>query len=372
MRPLARLATLGLVLLAGSCSSGDGAAQGGTDRPPAVPVTVAPVVRRDAPVTVTAIGRVQAYSTVEVKAQVEGRLAKAHFAEGQEVARGELLFTIDPRPFEAALREAEANLARDRAQQENAAVEATRFARLIKDGVVSADEYDQARTRAKALEGTVKADEAAVERAGIQLQYCSISAPIDGRLGQLLVHEGNVVKANETTLATINQLRPVYVEFAVPQQELPAIRRQMAERRLPVAASIPGANGGQARVLGELSFVNNTVDTATGTVLLKAVFANRDEALWPGQFVNVELGLATRPDAILVPARAVQTGQAGRYVFVVQADGTVASRPVVVGPATGEDVVVEEGLAPGEEVVTDGQLRLAPGVRVEVKDGHGG
>jgi len=306
---------------------------------------------------------------VSVKSRVEGHLARVYFVEGQEVKRDDPLFLVDPRPFEAAVRQAEANLARDRAQAENARVELERFARLARQGVASREEYDQARTRARSLDATVAADEAAVESARIQLQYCSIRSPIDGRAGQLLVHEGNVVKANETPLAVINQLRPAYVEFSVPQQDLPEIRKHMAGGALPVEARPDDAGPPAA---GQLTFVNNTVDTSTGTVLLKGTFPNPDEELWPGQFVNVALRLTTLNAAVMVPARAVQTGQQGKYVFVVRPDGTAESRPVVVGHMVGDDVVIEKGLAPGEQVVTEGQLRLGPGVRVEVKDGSTG
>ena len=355
------LAGLGLL---STCSWGGGAAE--RTNPAPVPVTVAPAVQKDAPVSLRAIGNVAAYSTVSLKAQVEGRVARVHFAEGQEVKRGDLLFALDARPFEAALRQAEGNLARDRAQAETARVEASRFARLVKAGVVSQDEYDQANARAASLEAAVVADQAAVESARIQLQYCSIASPIDGRIGEILVHEGNVVKANETVLAVINQLRPIYVEFAVPQQELDEIRARMAGGELPVEAFRPADS--DHPVVGTLSFINNTVDTASGTVLLKAVFPNANEELWPGQFVTVTLRLATRHDAVMIPSRAVQTGQDGKFVFVVQPDGTVASRPVSVGQTVGEEVVVEQGIAAGEQVVTEGQLRLAPGVRVQVKE----
>jgi multidrug efflux system membrane fusion protein len=356
--------------LLAACSRGGGASERHDDRKAAVPVIVAPVVQQDAPVNLRAIGRVQPYSTVAVKAQVEGQLAHVYFSEGQEVKRGDLLFRIDTRPFEAALRQAEATLAKDRAEAENARVEAGRFASLVSSGVVSKDEHDQASTRAAAFAAAVRADEAAVERARIQLEYCSIHSPLDGRIGRLLVHRGNVVEANETTLAVINQIRPIHVEFAVPQRDLPAIRENMGRGSLPVEAAVPSA---EARtVAGELSFVDNAVDVSTGTVLLKALFANPDETLWPGQFVNVTLRLSTRRDVLLVPARAVEAGQQGRYVYVVGPDGTAEARPVVLGETVGENVVVEQGLERGERVVTDGALRLAPGVPVEVKDGTPG
>ena len=347
--------------LSSACSWGGGAAERPSEPPP-VPVTVAPAVQKDAPVSLRAIGNVAAYSTVSLKAQVEGRVARVHFAEGQEVKRGDLLFALDARPFEAALRQAEANLARDRAQAENARVEADRFARLVKDGIVSRDEYDQAHARAASLEATVAADQAAVESARIQLQYCSIASPIDGRIGEILVHEGNVVKVNETVLAVINQLRPIYVEFAVPQQELDQIRARMAGGELPVEAFRPADS--DHPVVGTLSFINNTVDTASGTVLLKAIFPNTNEELWPGQFVTVTLRLATRHDAVMIPSRAVQTGQDGEFVFVVKEDRTVESRPVTTSVRVDQDMVVSKGLEFGETVVTEGQLRLSPGARV--------
>ena len=363
IRSARRVVPAALVLLV-ACSSG-GARE--AEQKPTVPVAIAPVVQKDAPVTLRAIGTVEPYSTVSLKPQIEGRLERVAFREGQEVHEGDLLFRIDRRPFEAALREAEANRARDRAQAENARVEAGRFARLIDSGVVSSDEYDQANTRARAFEAAVQGDEAALEKAHIQLQYCDITSPLGGRIGRLLVHEGDVVKANETTLAVINQIRPVWVSFSVPQHELGEVRRRLAAGEVPVQASVRDDRA--AAVPGALRFVNNEVDTRTGTVLLKAEFANPDEVLWPGQFADVVLTLSVRSDALLVPARAVQTGQDGAYVFVVQADQTVASRAIKVSDPIGADVVVMEGLAAGEQVVTDGQLRLAPGMRVEAKDG---
>lgn len=357
------LIVLVLVVPLVACSSRGGASEAGGPAREPVPVRVAEVVRRDAPITLRAIGTVEAFATVSVKAQVEGQLARVLFTEGQEVKRGDLLFEVDTRPFEAALHEAEANLAKDRAQAANARVEAGRLAALIKSGVVSRGEFDQATTQAQALEAATKADEAAVERARIQLDYCAIRSPLDGRIGQILVHQGNVVKEKETTLAVINQIRPVRVAFSVPQHELSTIRAHREAETLPVEASPPGG----ATATGELSFVDNAVDTTTGTVLLKALFTNADEALWPGQFVDVSLRLAVQQNALLVPAVAVQNGQAGRYVFVVTAAGTVEPRTVTVGPAVGEDLIVESGLDAGERVVTEGHLRLAPGFPVTVK-----
>jgi multidrug efflux system membrane fusion protein len=313
------------------------------------------------PTELRAIGSVTPVATVAVKSQVEGQLAEVRFHEGQQVHRDDLLFVIDQQPFEAAVREADAKLARDRAEAANAVTEAARLARLVKEGIVSTDEYDRATTRAASSAAAVKADEAVLETAKIRLRYCSIRSPIDGRIGRMLVHAGNVVKEKDTTLAVINQIRPVHVEFSVPQADLPAIRRALGTGSLPVTVAVPGDS---AAVAGELGFVDNTVDTATGTVLLKATFANPAEELWPGQFVNVTLRLATQPAALLVPAHAVQTGQSGRYVYVVKPDGTAELRAVEVGTTVAEEVVVTSGLAAGEHVVTEGALRLAPGMRV--------
>ena len=332
-------------------------------------MTVATAVQKDIPVQLHAIGNVEAYSTVSVKSQVEGQLAKVHFVEGQPVNKGDLLFTIDPRPFEAALRQAQATVARDVAEARNAEVDAKRRTQLLAQGFVSRDEYDQSQTKAASSAAAVKADEAAVENARLQLQYCYIHSPINGRVGQLLVHEGNVVKANDTLLAVINQVRPVYVSFSVPEQDLPEVRQRTAEGKLAVQAFVPQHDG--TPVIGELSFINNTVDMTTGTVLLKALFPNDNEALWPGQFVDVAVTLTVHHDAVLVPAEAIQVGQQGQYVFVVAADESAEVRPVVPGARIGPEIVVSQGLTAGERVVTDGQIRLAPGLKVQIKDGTG-
>jgi multidrug efflux system membrane fusion protein len=358
-------AVLGMLLLAAGCSSeAGGDAQGRQATQAPVPVRVALVTRQDVPLQLRAIGNVEPFSSVSVRAQIEGQLAQVHFQEGQEVKQGALLFTIDPRPFEAALRQAEANLARDQAEASNAAVEATRRARLLEQGFVSRDEHDAAQTRAASLRATVKATEAAIENERLQLQYCYIRSPIDGRLGQLLVHEGNIVKANDTTLAVVNQLRPVHVVFSVPEQELPAIRERASAEGLTVHVTVRGGSGGP--IAGTLTFIDNTVNTSTGTVLLKGLFANDDEVLWPGQFVDVSLVLSIDRQAVVTPAEAIQTGQKGPFTFVVTPAHTVEVRPVVVGRTAGPVTVVAEGLAAGEQVVTDGHVRLAPGSKVEI------
>lgn len=333
----------------------------------AVPVTVGQVAQKAIPLQLRAIGNVHAFSTVSIKSQVEGTLARVYFNEGQDVKKGDLLFQIDPRPFEAQLKQAEANLARNMAQAANAHLDERRFADLFKEGGVSQQQYEQARTNAAALDATLQWDRSAVANAKLQLGYASIRSPFDGRTGSLLVHQGNLVKANDADhpLVVINQVRPIYVAFSVPEQELPDIRKYMALGTLKVEAPIAGREGRPAR--GDLAFVDNAVDLTTGTIQLKAAFPNSDNALWPGQFVNVVLTLTTEANALVVPSQTIQTGQQGSYVYLVNTDLTVESRPVVVRRTYEDDVVVEKGLVAGERVVTDGQVRLFPGARVEIK-----
>lgn len=358
------LATLGALGL-GACSDEGAGATAVQSRDRAVPVRAATVVAKDVPVQLRAIGTVEPYATVEIKSRVEGQVAEVHFREGQAVHEGDPLFSIDARPFEAQLRQAEANLARDRAQASNADTEAERMRRLLDQRIVSQDEHDQARTRAAALRATVKADEAMVESARLQVTYSEVRSPINGRIGRILVNRGNVVKPNETPMAVVNQIQPIYVSFSVPQQELAEVRRRAAAGDLTVDVS-PGGDGAQP-ISGRLSFIDNQVDTESGTLLLKAKFANDDEALWPGQFVDSFITLAVLRDAVVVPDAAVQTGQQGQYVYVIASGDSVELRPVRTGEHVGDDVVIEDGLRAGERVVTDGQLQLAPGSHVEVK-----
>jgi len=332
---------------------------------PLVPVMVGKVSQKTVPVEVRVIGNGEAYSTVQVKSQVDGQVERVYFQEGQEVKKGDILFTIDRRPFEATLQQSQANLARDVAQEKNARAQAERNEQLFKEGIISKDQYDQFRTNADALKAGVRADQAAVENAKIQLGYCSVHSPIDARTGALMIHPGNVVKANDAALVVVNQISPLYVNFSVPEQYLPEIRRFMAGGRLKVQASVP--NDPQHPEDGFVSFVNNTVDTTTGTILLKGTFANPAKRLWPGQFVSVVLTLTARPNAVVVPSQAVQTGQQGQYAFVVKDDHTVDLRPIASDLTIGGETVIEKGLQPGETVVTDGQLMLYPGARVEIK-----
>ena len=417
---LGALGFVGVVSFGAGCSDGSGSVQTPQAPSPAVPVGVAAAERKAVPLRVLAVGNVQASSTVSVKAQVAGQIVEVHFKEGQEVARGALLFTIDQRPLQAAVRQMEANVAKDRAQLrqmeaavaqkqaevsqalanverdlaqlDNARAQEERYRELMRRELVAREQYDQIRTNFSALQATVQAGRAAVEnakasaRAGeamadsaraaiaaneamvdtarLQLAYTTIRAPMDGRTGNLLVQAGNVVKGNDDNpLVVIAQVRPIYVSFSVPERHLTDIKRFLAQGSLQVEAAL---DGGTRRAMGALTFVNNTVDPSTGTIQLKATFANTDNMLWPGQFVEVGLTLTTE-QAVVVPAQAVQAGQQGTFVFVVKPDLTVESRPVKVGRRQGGELVVEQGLAGGERVVTDGQLRLIPGARVEIK-----
>lgn len=331
----------------------------------AVPVVAAKAVQRDMPVQVTAIGNVQAFSTVTVKSLVDGEIQKAYFTEGQDVRKGDLLFTIDPRPFQAALHQAEANLARDQAQAEYAKAEAKRYTELEKEGIVSQIQFEQFTSNAQALDAAVRADQAAVEDAKIKLSYCSISSPIDGRTGSLLVHPGNLVKTNDTSLVVINQVSPIYVDFSVPEQDLPQVKQHQQQGRLRVLAYSSGDKTNASK--GNLTFINNTVDANTGTIELKGTFQNGDRKLWPGQFVNVVVDLTVQRNATVVPSQAVQNGEQGQYVYVVKSDQTADFRPVTVGNTLGGVTIVEKGVQPGETVVTNGQLRLYPGAKVSLK-----
>jgi multidrug efflux system membrane fusion protein len=363
--------------------------------PPPTPVSVAVVTQESVPVEIRAIGAVEASATVQVKSQIAGELMSVKFTEGGNINRGDLLFEIDPRPYREALRQAEAavardaaqlrqaeaNLARDQAQSRNADVEATRYEALVKEGVVSRTQYDLARTNSDALREAIRADQAAIEsaraslesdrsavdRAKLDLSYCEIRSPIPGRAGNLLVHAGNLVKANDTPLVVINQVQPIFATFGVPERQLAAIRRNSGARKLAVEVS--PQDDPSKKVRGILTVIDNTVDTNTGTIRLKATFANEERILWPGQFVDVALTLDTRGNAILAPAEAVQAGQQGQFVYVVKSDQTVELRPVTVGPNVGTKTIIEKGLAQGETVVTDGQLRLFPGARIQAVAG---
>lgn len=332
-----------------------------------VPVTVAVAETKDVPVQIHAIGSVQPIANVAVRALVGGELQKIWFREGDDVRRGQTLFTIDPRPYQAALAQAQANLARDVASLKNAETQASRYADLVKKDFVTKEDYDKMTAAAEAAKATVEADKAAVDNAKLQLSYCEIRSPMDGRTGSLSIHVGNIVKANDTTpMVVINQITPVYVQFSVPEGQLGDVRSRRHQDTIPVTAT-PQA-GGSPVGDGKLTFIDNAVDTATGTITLKATFPNTNRTLWPGQFVNVSVTLSSERNATVVPTPAVQTGQKGQYIYVVKEGGAVEMRPVTIGSSDEQQTVIASGIRPGETVVTDGQLRLTPKSKVEIKN----
>lgn len=334
---------------------------------PPVPVLVGTVTEKTVPVELKVIGNVEPYATVSIKSRIAGQLVQVNFKEGQDVKAGELLFVIDPRPYEAALKQVEANLEKDKALAIKAQADLKRYAELIQKQFVSQQDYDQAKSTAASLTAVVNADSVAVQNAKLNLSYCYIKAPITGRTGSLLANQGNMIKENaDTAMLVINQIQPIYVTFSVPQRHLAEIRKYLAEEKVPVEAVIPGQENPET---GLLTFINNTVDTATGTFVCKATFTNEHKHLWPGLFVNVVVKLASEPNAILVPTQAVQTSQEGQIVFLVKPDLTVEVRPVEVGRAIDGDTIVTKGLKPGDRVVTDGQLRLVPGAKIQIKSG---
>lgn len=361
----------------------------------AVPVLIATAIEKEVPVELLSIGSVEPFSSIAVKAQVSGIITKVWFNEGEEVQEGQTLFSIDARPYEVALNQAHAdlaksqaqlevahaNLVRNQVQLENARAEFQRNSNLLSRGVVTREEFDRISTNSKSFEAAVKADEAAIksasaailgasaaiERARIELGYCTIRAPLTGKTGSLIIHGGNLIKANDTeALVMIYQVDPIYVAFTLPERNLPDLQQSMAEKTLEVSAAIP--NTDVKAMTGTLSFLDNTVNQRTGTIRLKATFANPDRILWPGQFVTVNLVVSRIPHAVVVPPQAVQTGQAGSYVYVVKEDSTVEMHPVKTGLSRETWMVIEEGVNPGEKLITDGHVRVAPGMRVKIAD----
>jgi multidrug efflux system membrane fusion protein len=332
---------------------------------PPVPVTAVPVVMKTVPVRLVAIGNVEPYTTVALKARVDGQIVSVRFKEGEEVRQGAVLFEIDARPFAAALKQSQANLLKDQALLDRANQQEARYKDLLAKNFISADAYEQVRTNAETAKATVAGDEAAIENAKLSLEYCTIRAPVTGYAGRIQIQQGNLVKANDTNaLVTINQIVPVYASFSVPEQNVAEIRKYQADGELRVQATF--TNAAHAPIAGKLSFLDNSADMTTGTIKLKAEFANTDKALWPGQFVNVVLTLYDQKDAIVAPSAAVQNGPNGQYVFVVKSDLTAELRSIKIARAEGDDTVVASGLKPGEQVVTVGQVRLAPGTRVSL------
>jgi membrane fusion protein, multidrug efflux system len=376
LRPAAQSAFVGALLanliMLGGCASKPAKSEA-MQMEFRVPVTVAKAIAKSVPVQVEVIGNVEAYSNVSVRTQIAGEIERAYFTQGQDVKKGQLLFTLDRRPFQATLDQLEANLARDEAQLANARAQAERNEKLFQAGIISKDQYDTFRTTAQAQEATVRAGQAAIENAKIDLSYCSIYSPLDGRTGSYQVYPGNIAKVNDTILVVINQVHPIFVTFAVPEQYLAEVKEYQARGPLAVEARIP--NDPRPPSSGRLSFIDNAVDTATGTIKMRATFTNPDNRLWPGQFVNVVMRLTMQTNATVVPSQSVQTGPVGKYIFVVEPDakGDLKGnlRPVVVGATVEGETVIEKGVAPGETVVTDGQLLLAPGSKVEIKKGIG-
>jgi len=340
--------------------------------PPPVPVLAATVEQKDIPIQVHAIGAVEAYSTVSVKTQITGELTGVFFKEGDDVKKGQLIFTLDKRPLEADVRRAEGALARDEAQAANALTDQRRFEALVKAGVVSTQEYDRVASNSEALAAAVRADKGALENAKVQLVYASIYSPINGRTGNLIVHQGNMVKANDApALVNINQVEPIYVTFMLPQQYLADVKQYSRNGSLPVQAVIPSDSRGP--IMGKLSFIDNTVDSNTGTIKLKGMFTNGDRRLWPGQFVDAYLTLKTQSNALVIPSQAIQNGQQGTFVYVIKDDNTVEARTITTSETQqAGQVIVQKGLAVGERIVTDGQLRLVPGAKVQVKQAAAG
>lgn len=332
--------------------------------PPALVVT-AVARQQDVPIEIKTFGTMEAAESVTIKPMLSGELTKVAFREGQDVNEGALLFEIDPRPYQAALNKAHFSLARNRAIMENGRKDYERYIQLAKEGMVSQEQTEGYRTRAETAAADVAADQAGVENAQTQLSYCTITAPISGRLGALAVDQGNVVKANETALVTINKLTPIRATFTIPEQSLSLVQQRLAAGEMTVAAEVPGTAGITEK--GLVSFLDNAVDPATGTIRLKGQFANEQKRLWPGQFVTLSLTLDVRKQAVVVPSQAVQTGQKGPFVFVVKPDSTAEARAVVPGPVYEAITVIDKGLQAGEQVVIDGQMRVIPGGKVEIK-----
>ena len=364
MKPIHFLPWLALAAMLGlnGCSGKDS-----RQNSAGMPVLAGKAMTTNVPVQIDPppVGHVLPYSTVTIRPQIGGILSRVHFQEGQEVKKGDQLFTIDPRPTQAALDVARAALERDAAQLAYARINFSREEKLFNQKLISQDELDTNRASLDALSGTVAADQAAITNALLNLEFTDIRAPFDGQTGSLQFHEGNVVKAPDDTLVTINQIHPIYVEFAVPEQYLPEIKREMRDQTLKV--SVTFQNMEVTPPQGELTFVDNNVDETTGTIQLRATFPNTDRALWPGQFAQVTLTLSELTNIVVVPSQAVQTGQSGQFIYVVKPDQTVEERPVTTGITYQGGTVVKTGLQAGETVVTDGQLRLAPGVKVNIK-----
>lgn len=386
--PLALAALLALP----ACTKSSSTAKAAAEQPqPAVSVKLATAAVRSIPVEIKTIGKVEAFTSVQLKAVIAGTIVKAHFTEGASVKQGDLLFDVDDRAYREAIRQWEATIARDQALQKQSeaqlasaqaqeafyGMQAGRYEKLAAQGIVSQEQADQAGVEARArrtnvravqaaidsIKATIRADEAALENARLNLSYCSVRAPISGRTGDMRVQPGNIIKANETELVTIHQVQPAYVAFTVPEARLISIRQRMKLGGLTVNAAIPGDTLPESR--GTLSFLDNAVDPATGTIRLKATFPNAETRLWTGQFVNVRILLEQQANAVVIPAAALQNSQSGNFVYVLTPAQTVELRPVTTGARQDRDVAIDAGLKGGEQVVIEGHLRLAPGMKVK-------
>jgi membrane fusion protein, multidrug efflux system len=351
------------IFLVSGCSdnTGDKGKEGGRSKK-VVPVAIGLSEKKTVPVELHTVGTIEPFATVGIRSQITGTLQGVHFKEGADVKKGDLLFTIDPRPFVAQLNQAQGALVRDRAELNNAQKELERYSHAAQKGYVSTEQADQAQTKVATLSATVKADEAAVENARLQLEFCSIVSPINGHTGELLTDQGNLIKANaDTAMVTINQIIPIKVSFNIPGKDLQDIKKYQAAGSLKVL--VPVKDG--EPLTGTFFFLDNTVDPTTGTIRLKAEFTNKDKVLWPGEFVDVRLILTARQDAIVVPTAAIQIGQGGTHIYVVKPDMTVEDRHVTTGTVANGETVIESGLQAGEKVVTDGQLQLTGGTKIE-------
>lgn len=354
-------------MVAGGCGKQQEAA---APRQPTVSVVVGMVTQKTVPIKISAIGNVEPYSTVSIKAQVAGDMTEVHFTEGDFVHKGQLLLEIDPRPYQDTLSQARAALARDKAVALNNRAQAQRYQKLLEAGVVAAQDAESYTSTAEAANALVNADEAAVQTAELNLEFCKIYSPIDGRTGYLMLKPGNLVKIADIPIVVINQVNPIFVNFTVPQQYLPDIKRYMAQKTLAVSATVSNDPGPPLQ--GKLSFVDNSVDVTTGTIHLRGTFENAQNRLWPGLYADVSLTLSEQSNSTVLPSQAVVTSQQGSYVYVVKADRTVEQRTVVMNRTVDGDAVIEKGVEPGEMIVTDGQTNLVPGSKIAIKNPDAG
>ena len=370
-RPALLCLPLTVAIVLSGCTGKPAQGSGGAGARPPAPVVVASVSQQDIPVQIKAIGNVESYQTVQIRSQVNGQIQKIFFREGDDVRQGQPLFQLDKRPFQADLEKAEGQMKHDQAQAENSRIQADRYSNLEKEGIVSHEQAEQLRTQAKADVAAVEAGKAAIDAARVQLQYTDITAPIDARAGVLMINLGNLVKANDTPyLVQLNQVTPIYVTFSVPESNLDRVRQRFSAGQLKVLAYPKGQSDRGAE--GQLTFIDNGVDTTTGMLKLKGTFQNKDRRLWPGEFVDVALQLSTQKNALVVPTKAIQTGQQGEYVYVVRSDSTAESRLVKTAGAYQNLTLISDGLKAGEQVIVNGQLRVAPNAKVAVQNAQTG